>query len=226
MYSKRSPLRILAAAFLITATAGCISEAEASDEALEERIMTLELAHRDLSDRAAIMDVATCFGRGLDVLSHAAAAPEAQRREEGLAILRECLTEDAEFNSHLLSEDTPPVFTATGVEAWAEFVLATTQMQNYTTTRHLVSNIAIEFTSEDSALVTSYAIIPHFIVGPALDPEMPPPIEPTMNLVPAKFIDEVERQDDGTWKSVRKSAVGEEAWLGTGFYPIGQLERP
>lgn len=226
MLSNRHPFRILVATILITVTAGCISDAEASDNALEERLSTLEVAHQDLSDRAAIMDVATCFGRGLDVLSHAAAAPEAQRRDNGLSILRECLTEDAEFNSYLLSEETPPVFAATGVETWAEFVLATTQMQNYTTTRHLVSNIAIEFTSEDSALVTSYAIIPHFIVGPPADPEAPPPIEPTMNLVPAKFIDEVERQDDGTWKSVRKSAIGEEAWLGTGFYPIGQLDRP
>lgn len=226
MLSNRHPFRTLVAAALITSTAGCINEAEASDEALEERLTTLELAHQDLSDRAAIMDVATCFGRALDVLSHAAAAPQAERRDAGLSILRMCLTEDAEFSSFLLSEDTSPVFTASGVEAWADFVLATTQMQNYTTTRHLVSNIAIEFTSEDSALVTSYAIIPHFIVGPVAEPDGPPPIEPTMNLVPAKFIDEVERQEDGTWKSVRKSAVGEEAWLGTGFYPIGQLERP
>lgn len=103
-----------------------------------------------------------CFCNGVAVRD-AAALSAVQRREQGLSIL-----------VHILDQ-TPAFPNAAGREAWADVVIATTEMQRHSPTRHLVSDIDIDFTSEDTAVVTSFAIIRHFIVSSAVAADEPTP---------------------------------------------------
>lgn len=173
---------------------------------------------RRLRDEEGLRRLAYCYGRGLDEISiHHGDRPKG--RQLATAIYESC------FDANVVIEVRPlgsadPLRVTTGVAAWVDFADGFFAENKYSSTRHLMSNFAIELTSDTTARMTSYASIPHFIQS--ADARDAKSAAPTVEYMIARYVDEARREPDGTWRTTKKLVYLEEIWRGVGFFPGGQ----
>lgn len=181
-----------------------------------EGIASNELAVVELQDREAIRDIALCYGRGLDILG-AGWPDRATTTPMALDQLADCYADDATWNVFVFSDAFPPLASLASTQAYAQFIADTFDDAGYNSTRHLISNIAIEFDGPDRAVVHSSSVTPHFLR--ATDPSV---VSPSVDIITGLYVDVVERRD-GRWVSVEKSVTATDWWRGEGTFPVGQI---
>lgn len=195
------------------AASGCttpLAHAEASDTGAEP------IARR-LRDEAAIAGLATCYGRALDELSiHY--ADRAKGKRLATALYEGCFDRSVVVEVYPLGATTPLRRTE-GIGAWVDFADGFFASNRYSSTRHLMSNFAVELTGPTTARLVSYASIPHFLQSGARDEKG---AAASVEYMIARYVDEAARQPDGTWRTVKKTVYLEEIWRGVGFFPGGQ----
>jgi len=173
---------------------------------------------RRLRDEESLRRLAYCYGRGLDELSirH---ADRAKGRQLATEIYASCFDPNVVIEVRALGA-VEPLRSTTGVAAWVDFADGFFAQNKYSSTRHLMSNFAIELTGDDTARMTSYASIPHFLQAPeARDAKT---AVPTVEYMIARYVDEARRGPDGSWRTTKKLVYLEEIWRGVGFFPGGQ----
>jgi SnoaL-like domain len=218
----KSVQRLAALACAAVLASGCAGEARAEgesgpelsdaavDEELRGQLDDLAARTRELEDREAIRDAAACYGQGHDeIFGHLGAD-----QTESLAILRECHTDDLATKVFFFDESTPTDELAS-LEELVGFIEQFAIDTGYTGARNVVGDIRIDFTGPDTAVMTSATQTPHFIQGTA-----DPAGAPTLDVVSARYVDELRRGEDGVWRSHKKSLIIDQIWRGIGFYPF------
>jgi hypothetical protein len=186
----------------VDGNAGIDREVHAQLEDLAVRTQTLE-------DRDAIRSVAECYGRGHDeIFRHLQGDQRAT-----LAILRTCFTDDVRSDVFFFNEATP-MAQLTSLDQLVAFIEEFAVNSKYTGARNVVGDIGIELTGPDTAVMVSATSTPHFIQASA------PGAQPTVDVVSARYRDEVVRGSDGAWRTRKKALVIDQIWRGTGSYPF------
>ena len=177
---------------------------------LSAQIEDLSVRTQELEDREAIRSAVACYGRGHDEIFRHLQGDQSP----SLAILSECFTADVTSDVYFFNSPTP----TTQLTTLAQLVGFIEQFaidNSYTGARNIVGDVGIEFTGPDTARVLSATSTPHFIA-----PANAPQNEPTVDVVSARYIDEMVRGSDGVWRSRHKTLILDEFWRGTGFYPF------
>lgn len=170
----------------------------------------LAVRTQELEDREAIRTAVACYGRGHDeIFRHLQG-----NQSPSLAILRECFTDNVTSDVYFFNSPTPTAQLTT-LDQLVGFIEQFAIDNSYTGARNIVGDVAIEFTGPDTARVLSATSTPHFIA-----PVNSPQAEPTVDVVSARYIDEMVRGSDGVWRSRHKTLILDEFWRGTGFYPF------
>jgi SnoaL-like domain len=216
--SKSVQMFAALAACAVVSASGCAGEASAEGVPSPEQASAAPVGELDdlaartraLEDREAIRDAAACYGQGHDEIFRHLGADQS----DALAILRECHTDDLATAVFFFDESTPTDELAT-LEELVRFIEQFAIDTGYTGARNVVGDIRIDFTGPDSAVMTSATQTPHFIQGTA-----DPAGAPTLDVVSARYVDELERSEDGTWRSRKKSLLIDQIWRGIGFYPF------
>jgi hypothetical protein len=180
---------------------------EADNAALLTRLQQLE-------DTLAIQETQYCYGRAQDVV-YRNYANELKSTTDGVLAFEKCFADNANISISLLGGDI--LFEANTLPDWVGFVYGFGQSNKYLSTRHLISNIEIEFTSPDSATVYSSGVNPHFIMGSASENE------PAIDWIIGNYLSTVERID-GEWQITKMRINGDEYARTPGFYPVGQTD--
>jgi SnoaL-like domain len=219
--SKSAQMFAALAVCAVVLASGCAGEAGAEIDPSSEQasgapvdgpgeLDDLAARTRALEDREAIRDAAACYGQGHDEIFRHLGADQS----EALAILRECHTDDLATKVFFFDQSSPTDELAS-LEELIRFIEQFAIDTGYTGARNVVGDIRIDFTGPDSAVMTSATQAPHFIQG-AADPAG----APTLDVVSARYVDELERGEDGTWRSRKKSLIIDQIWRGIGFYPF------
>jgi hypothetical protein len=179
------------------------------DSELRAQLEDLAVRTQVLEDREAIRAVAECYGRGHDeIFRHLQGDQRAS-----LAILRGCFTDDVATDVFFFTEEAPMARLAS-LEQLVGFIEQFAVTTKYTGARNVVGDIGITFTGPDTAVMVSATSAPHFIQAPG------PGAQPTLDLVSARYRDEVVRGADGVWRTRKKALILDQFWRGTGSYPF------
>jgi SnoaL-like domain len=208
-------LALAAAALGALATTGCT---ESRAHAAPTSGGDVTAAVQRLVDQEALRGLAYCYGRGLDEISRHHADRERGQRL-ATALYETCFDPAVVIEVYPLGA-TEPLRRTEGIADWVTFADAFFHDNGYSTTRHLMSNFAYEPLGPDAARLTSYASIPHFLIGPSARDASS--AAPSVEYMLGRYEDEAARQPDGTWRTVRKTVYLEEIWRGVGFFPGGQ----
>lgn len=226
MTRKHTPsLRLSALALSLTAStlaAGCeavdaqsdadtdaATDAALAGSSVRAKLEDLAVRTQVLEDREAIRGVAECYGRGHDEIFRHLQGDQAP----SLAILRGCFTDDVQTDVYFFDEATPTA-RLTSLAQLVGFIEQFAVNTGYTGARNVVGDIGITFTGEATAVMVSATATPHFIAASG------PGAQPTVDLVSARYRDEVVRGADGVWRSRKKALVIDQFWRGTGSYPF------
>lgn len=164
-----------------------------------------------LEDRQAITDVAACYGRGHDAIFDDLGGAE----EQALAILSTCFTDDVHTTVYFFDEGTP-VAELDGLDALVGFVAQFAIESGYTHARNNVGNVVIELDGDGLATMHSSTVTPHFIA-----PSEEGGVELGVDLVSARYVDQLERGSDGIWRTYEKVLILDALWRAEGLYPLG-----
>ncbi|MEM9459860.1 MAG: nuclear transport factor 2 family protein [Myxococcota bacterium] len=164
-----------------------------------------------LEDRDAIREVAACYGRGHDVIFTDLGGP----KTEAFDILSTCFTPDVHTDVYFF-DDPLPVASLDGLVELVGFIEQFAIDTGYTSARNVVGDVQIELHEDDTAFMVSATATPHFI-----QPVDPAAVEPTVDLVTARYEDHLVRDDDGTWRTQTKVLRLDDFWRGQGSYPLG-----
>lgn len=214
--SSFGPLSSLALVCAAAALAAGCEDAEAggghgADPAVLAQIEDLAVRTQVLEDREAIRSVAECYGRGHDEIFRHLRGDQSP----SLAILRRCFTDDVQTDVFFFTE-TAPMAQLTSLAQLVGFIEQFAIDTSYTSARNIVGDIGIEFTGPDTAVMVSATSTPHFIQPPG------PGVQPTVDLVSARYRDEVVRGADGVWRTRKKALILDQFWRGSGSYPFAQ----
>jgi hypothetical protein len=181
----------------------------AADPSVVAQLEDLAVRAQVLEDREAIRGVAACYGRGHDeIFRHLQGDQSAS-----LAILRGCFTDDVASDVFFFNEHTPAA-KLTSLAQLVGFIEQFAVNTHYTGARNIVGDIGITFTGPDTAVMVSATATPHFIQATG------PDAQPTVDVVSARYIDEVVRGADGVWRTRSKKLILDQFWRGTGSYPF------
>ncbi len=170
-----------------------------------------------LADEDALRNLAYAYGRGNDAISilH---GDRVKARAAGAAEYAKGMAGDIKIEVYALGGESP--FNATtGIPAWVNFVDKYFEAQRYTSTIHQMSNFAIEFVDADTATVSAYAVVPHFINSGAKEKSG---ADGNVDIMNCKYRFQAKRQKDGSWKTVALRIELQDIWRGVGFFPGGQ----
>lgn len=200
---------VIVGLFLVVLAGCAVAQTPASADLgeLQTRIQRLE-------DSEAIRDTQFCYGRAQDVL-YRNYTDEAKAKREALAAFQECFTDDADITITFFGGE--PLEASDTLTEWIDFVYAFGQAEGYGSTRHLLSNLSVEFTGPDTAVVRSAGTTPHFIRGSETEEQ------PAVDWITGNYQGDVVRTDDG-WKLTTFHINGEEALRSPGFFPFGQSD--
>jgi hypothetical protein len=170
-----------------------------------------------LGDEEALRNLAYSYGRGNDeVTIHHGDRPKGRRL--AIAEYSKGFASDVKVEVYALG-GSAPIGRTMGIPAWAEFAEKFYENAKYTSTIHLMSNFSFDFTDADTAVMSAYAIAPHFIASTAKDKSA---AEPTVEFMNCRYVFQARRQADGSWKTTQLRIELQEIWRGLGFYPGGQ----
>ena len=171
-----------------------------------------------LSDQEALRTVAYSYGRGNDLLAihH---GDRAQGRAQALGEFTRAFTPDVVIEVYALGGD-KPFRAVAGIPAWIEFGEGYFAANKFSSTAHLMSNFIFEFPDKDSATVSCYASVPHFILNPTAREAVN--AGTSLEYMVCRYVHQAKRQADGTWKTYKLTIYLEEIWRTGGFYPGGQ----
>ncbi len=180
-----------------------------ADLSVRAQLEDLAVRTQVLEDREAIRSVAECYGRGHDeIFRHLQGDQSAS-----LAILRNCFTDDVQSDVFFFNEQTP-MAQLKSLGELVGFIEQFAVNTKYTGARNIVGDVGITFTGPDTATMVSATSTPHFIQPTGTG------AQPTVDIVSARYIDEVVRGADGVWRSRKKSLILDQFWRGTGSYPF------
>ena len=196
---------------------GCSSaRADSPADSVRDELTKLRGDFARLRDDDAIRQLGYCYARGLDEISiHYADRPKGLA--VATALYATCFDPNVEISVFPVGAKTPFKVTR-NIKEWVEFADGFYAGVPYTSTRHLVSNFFIERTGETTARMVSYAVGPHFVKGTAKDAAS---AGPSLEYYSLRYLDELARQGDGSWRVVKKSVYFDEVWRGVGFFPNG-----
>jgi hypothetical protein len=112
------------------------------------------------ADILAIQGTQACYGRAQDVV-YRNYANESKAKSEGIAAFRQCFTSGAHVTITVHGNEV--LDNARNIRAWVKFVYQFGHTNGITSTRHLLGNIEVKLTGENSAIVFSSGITPHFV---------------------------------------------------------------
>jgi hypothetical protein len=185
----------------------------AYDTWVGERLATLQQS----SDRDAIRQLAFHYARGNDELSvHFANRGEGRRLAQ--AEYAQAFTPDVKITVYPLRNATP-LREVVGIPDWIAFADGFFETANYSSSLHLMSNFDIDFPDADTARVSAYAGVPHFIRSDARTPEAQ---AVTLEYMLCRYDYVAKRQADGGWKITEFTIYLDEIQRSQGFYPSGQ----
>lgn len=177
-------------------------DAPATDADAERRLAELE-------DREAVRDVAACYGRGHDAIFFDLRGD----KREAKSILETCF--EGGVRTKVYFFDAPePAQTLEGLDGLVEFVAAFALANDYTSARNTPGNVHIDLRADGTATMTTAGATPHFI-RPAGEG-----LEPSVDVITARYVDEVRRGDDGRWRTYAKELHIDAVWRGGGLYPL------
>ena len=207
-----SALLLCGAALQTGCEAADEGEGEVDMSAVEVKAQLEDLAVRtqELEDRQAIAATAACYGRGHDEIFRHLQGDQSVAR----TMLSKCHTDDIKSEVYFFA-DPSPMATLDSLDGLIGFIENFAVQSHYTGARNIVGDIDIQFTGPDTATMLSATSTPHFIQGTGDQAG-----EPTVDVVSARYIDELVRGKDGAWRSSKKTLILDEFWRGTGFYPF------
>jgi hypothetical protein len=171
-----------------------------------------------LSDDDALRNLGYHYGRGNDELSihH---GNRAKGRELAAAEYAQAYAKDIQISVYALGGD-KPIFTGSGIPTWVDFADKFFENKKYSSSLHLMSNFSIKKVDANTALVNSYASVPHYILADkARDKASAAPI---LEYMLCRYDYEAKRQADGSWKMSKLTIRLEEIATSEGFYAGGQ----
>ncbi len=192
---------------------GCTSSAIAADE------MSNETRLDRLESKQEIRQLAFCYGQGLDDIA-INFSDVSRGQVKATERYEDCFVDDVTITVFALGNLEAPLRSTTGIDEWVAFASSFFQEAGYSATRHLMSNFDVTLTGTDTAVMTSYASIPHFILDRSALTE--DSATQTLEFMIARYEDEVARDTSGKWRVVEKTVYLEEIWRGVGFFPGGQ----
>lgn len=162
------------------------------------------------ADRLDIAETLYRYAQAVDLIganpiAHGQADPV---RAEVVEILRTCLTDDGEVYLLFFGPGSERVRGGEGgPESFAAFVRDYFTDYGYVGTFHVVGNIRISFTGDDTAFVKSYINSEHWMAdGRYLS-------------APIEYEDQVVRCDDGLWRVTSRDIVVWRWWVTEGYAP-------
>lgn len=122
------------------------------------------------SDSEDVADLIYCYARGTDAIGDA--TTQSNPRDAGLAIYRECFTQDAEFRAWFPQQpfdsqtfpDPSTTSVTVGPAAWADFVNGVFRGNGYDFTQHMISNVDVAVRGR-TARLTAYLNATHVVSG-------------------------------------------------------------
>ena len=169
-------------------------------------------------DREDIEQLMVYYGRANDIIGRGHADRDAAR-EAAVAEYERAFTDDATITVFPLGSETP-LQSTNNIPDWSAFVAGYFVNENYSSTLHLMSNFVIDFTDEDTAQASAFAINPHFILN--REAGNPDAATRGMDLMNVRYEYEAERQEDGEWRIVDMTIHLDEIFNGIGFFGAGQ----
>jgi hypothetical protein len=169
------------------------------------------------ADRDALRQLAFHYARGNDELS-VHFADRANGRARAAAEYAQAFAPDVKITVYPLRNATP-LREVTGIPDWIAFADGFFENANYSSSLHLMSNFDIDFTDADTARVSAYAGVPHFIRSDARTAEAQ---AVTLEYMLCRYDYVARRQADGGWKIVEFTIYLDEIQRSQGFYPGGQ----
>jgi len=169
------------------------------------------------ADRDAIRQLAFHYARGNDELSvHYANRPLG--RSLAQAEYAQGFAPDVKITVYPLRSPTP-LREVTGIPDWIAFADGFFSNAKYSSSLHLMSNFDIKFTDADTARVSTYAGVPHFIQSGAKSADA---LDTTLEYMLCRYDYVAKRQADGSWKITNFTIYLDEIQRSKGFYPGGQ----
>jgi hypothetical protein len=112
------------------------------------------------ADILALQATQACYGRAQDVV-YRNYASESQAKSEGITAFEQCFT----ANAHVVItvHGTQLLDSASNIPDWVNFVYNFGRQNGIVSTRHLIGNTEVKLTGDDSAVVYSSGITPHFV---------------------------------------------------------------
>lgn len=172
---------------------------------------------RQSADRDAIRQLAFNYARGNDELSiHFNNRALGRTRAE--AEYAQAFASDVKITVYPL-RNAVPLREVTGIPDWIAFADSYFETAGYSSSLHLMSNFDIDFTDADTATVSAYAGVPHFIRSDARAAETQ---AVTLEYMLCRYDYIAKRQADGSWKITAFTINLDEIQRSQGFYPGGQ----
>jgi hypothetical protein len=202
-----------ALALLLAALPACTTADAQSviSERAPDGLATLTAKVQQLSDLDAIRSVPGCYGLGHDLIFRHLGG----NHRDAIEALRRCHTDDLITNVYLFDE-TRPAARLTSLTGLIGFIENFALQQGYSSARNVPGNLRVERTGPSSARVFSSTVAPHFLTnGPPGGSD-----RPTIDLVSARYVDLVQRGQDGVWRAVQRDLFIEQIWRGEGSYPF------
>jgi hypothetical protein len=169
-----------------------------------------------LDDRRATdrLDIIETMHRYAEAMDHIGAHPAERGApdpalDHATGILRTCMTDDAIIKLYFHGPADEPVQAgAGGPVAFAPFVREYFTAYGYVQTYHLVGNVRITFTGDDTARVRSYINSTHWMA------------DGRFLLAPIEYEDAVVRSPDGLWRIGGREIVVWRWWVTEGYAPV------
>ncbi|HEU4403866.1 MAG TPA: nuclear transport factor 2 family protein [Polyangiaceae bacterium] len=163
----------------------------------------------ELEDRAAIGSVAACYGRGHDAIFTDLGGGQAEAR----AILGECFEPGVRARVFFFGAPQPTAVLE-GLDGLIGFIEQFAIDSRYTSARNVPGNVEITLRPDGTATMLSSTSAPHFIAPEAGG------VVPTVDVITARYVDELRRGEDGRFRTYAKDLFIDEAWRGSGQYPF------
>lgn len=163
------------------------------------------------ADRLDIADTIHRYAEAIDHIGAHSVDPGAPdpALAQAITILGSCLTDDAIVRLYFHGPGSDPVQAGAGGPArFAPFVRQYFTDYGYVQTYHLVGNIRIRFTGEDTATVRSYINTTHWLA------------DGRMLLAPIEYEDTVVRGPDRLWRIQTREIVVWRWWVTDGYSPV------
>lgn len=205
------------ATVLSTAVFAQTRPAPAAPSAMEASVASALTRLQRFADEDALRTLGYRYGRGLDALS-VHYADRATGRALATREYAQAFAPDVRIKVFPL-RGTTPLREVTGIDEWVAFADGFFEANRYSSTVHLMSNFGIVWRNADTPVVSSYAIVPHFIRAAARDAGA---AETSLEVMVGRYEYVGRRQADGGWRIAEMTVHLDEIWRTGGFYPNGQ----